>query len=726
MSRVLIVSNRLPISIDKNHAGLNYKHSTGGLATGMSSVFESQEENMWIGWPGIPWEDIEEGEQQEIHEHLSAKGFYPVLLTQKQVNLYYYGFCNKTIWPLFHYFSLYAVYDVELWEAYQEVNEAFCKAILEVYQPGDVIWIHDYHLFLLPNLLRKEIPEATIGFFLHIPFPSFELFRLLPWRQEILQGLLGADLIGFHTHDYVRHFCDSIRRLLGYDHTFGRVLVDNRLVQADAFGMGIDYHHFAESVKKPEVESEIDNMRKKVGDQRVILSVDRLDYSKGIPQRLEAYDMFLESNPEYKERIVLILKIVSSRTKIDQYMLLKKQVEELVGRINGKHGSIKWMPVWYMYRYLPFSTMLALYGAADVCLITPLRDGMNLIAKEYVAASRDGRGVLVLSEAAGAAQELGEALIVNPNSKEEVKNALEEALAMPAEEQKERNWEMQRRLARYNVIQWANTFQYSLSVIKNKQQELKAKNLNSDLRQKLIDDYWQSKKALILLDYDGTLVPFSGRPVDAKPDRELVDLLQGLSKKPGSEMVIISGRDKNTLDDWLGNFPLAFSAEHGMWIKEREGEWKMLETLEDDWKKEIRPILELYVDRTPGSFIEEKEFSLVWHYRKVDPTLARARARELNDELFHLVGNYDLSILEGDRVLEIKNARINKGRAALHWVSGEEDFILAFGDDQTDEDVFAVLPEKAYTIKVGQGVSLARFNLRSYKEVRSLLKELVR
>lgn len=726
MSRVLIISNRLPISVEKNHTGLKFKDSTGGLVTGVSSVFESQQESVWIGWPGIPLEDIEENEQQEILDQLSVKGFHPVFLTQEQVDRHYYGFCNKTIWPLFHYFSLYAVYDADLWDAYREVNEAFYKALLEVYQPGDTVWVHDYHLFLLPELLRREFPEAAVGFFLHIPFPSFELFRNLPWRQEILQGLLGADLIGFHTHDYARHFSDSIRRLLGYDHTFGRVLVDNRLVKIDAFGMGIDYHYLADSIKKPEVESEINNIRKKVENQKVILSIDRLDYSKGIPQRLESYDMFLEANPEYKEKVVLILKIVASRTKIDEYMLLKKQVEELVGRINGKHGTINWMPVWYMYRFMPFSTMLALYGAADVCLITPLRDGMNLIAKEYVAASKNAQGVLVLSETAGAAQELGEALIVNPNNKEEVKNALEEALAMSEEEQKERNLEMQRRLERYNVMQWANTFLYSLAIIKNRQKELQAKALTSDIKHKIVDDYRQSKKALILLDYDGTLVPFSGRPVDAKPDRELVDLLLALSQKPDSEIVIISGRDKNTLDEWLGDFPIAFSAEHGMWIKEKGEDWGILETIEVDWKSEIYPVLELYVDRTPGSFIEEKEFSLAWHYRKVDLPLARARVRELNDELFHLVGNYELSILEGDRVLEIKSARVNKGRAVLHWVSGEEDFILAFGDDQTDEDVFAVLPEKAYTIKVGQGASLARFNLRSYKEVRSLLKEFVR
>ncbi len=725
MSKILIVSNRLPLNVVKNHNRLHYKFSAGGLATGVNSVFESGEKNVWIGWPGIPLENISERNRQEISDRLTAKKFYPVFLTNQQVNRYYNGFSNETIWPLFHYFPQHTIYNTDFWEAYREVNEVFCQAVLENYEPGDVVWVHDYHLLLLPGLLREKIPQASIGFFLHIPFPSFELFRFLPWRQEILQGILGSDLIGFHTYDYVCHFCNSIRRLLGYDHTFGRVLVNNRLVKVDSFAMGIDYLRFTQAMCEPEVKAEMKKIYNKVGEQKIILSIDRLDYSKGIPQRLEAYDLFLESNPEYRERVVLIMAAVPSRIKIEHYILLKKNVDELVGRINGKYGTMRWMPVWYIYRFLPFSTLVALYGAADACLVTPLRDGMNLIAKEYVAACKDGRGVLILSETAGAAQELGEALIVNPNSKEEVKGALEEALAMPEEKQAERNREMQKRLERYDVIQWATTFHHSLSAIKSKQHELQAKFLSLEIEHKLVQDYRQSERALFLLDYDGTLVPFSKKLEDARPDEEVLNLLQALSQKQENEVVIISGRDRKTMDEWLGSLSLSLSAEHGMWLKDRNKDWEMSEPMDDSWKQEIRPILELYVARTPGSFIEEKEFSLVWHYRKADSDLARARLGELKDELFHLVGNYDLAILEGSKVLEIKNARINKGRAAQNWMSEEYDFVLALGDDKTDEELFAVLPEWAYTVKVGREPSRARFNIDSFKEARSLLKKMV-
>ena len=725
VGRLLIVSNRLPITVVRKGGRLRFQPSVGGLATGLSSSYKLYQ-SLWIGWPGIALEKIKEEEKEEINKKLIADNCYPVFLSQKDIEDYYYGFCNKTIWPLFHYFPLYAVYNKNFWDAYKRVNEAFCETVIKVVKPGDIIWVHDYHLMLLPKLIRERLPDATIGFFLHIPFPSLEIFRLLPWRKDILEGLMGADLIGFHTYDYVRHFLDSVRSILGYESAFGQITAGNRVVRVDAFPMGINYEQFANTVNNSEVQKEISKIRKWVGKRKIILSIDRLDYTKGILQRLEAYDIFLEKNPEYKEKVTLILVVVPSRTGIEHYIMLKKRVDQLVGKINGKHGTIGWTPVWYLYRLLPFNTLVALYHIADVALVTPLRDGMNLIAKEFVATKVEGKGVLILSETAGAAKELGEAIIINPNNKEEIVQALKEALTMSDEEQIERIRVMQKRLQRYDVLRWISDFMDRLSHVKKLQQELCARRLTHDVKKRLISDYSKSKRRLILLDYDGTLVPFAEKPEKAKPDDELLRLLKALIDEPRNEVVIISGRDRRILEKWFNNLNVGLVAEHGVWIKEKGRDWTTIEPLRNDWKEEIRPILELYVDRTPGSFIEEKEFSLVWHYRKADPELGSVRARELRNALLHLTANLNLEVLEGSKVIEIKNAGINKGRAALHWISKEKwNFILAIGDDWTDEDVFAVLPQSAYSIRVGLTPSQAKFNLDSVIDVRLLLKELV-
>jgi len=724
MRRLLIASNRLPLTVQEKKGSLQFEPSVGGLVTGLRPLYKAYN-SIWVGWTGIEQERIRE--EKDIVPRLLSERCYPVSLSQRDVEAYYHGICNRTIWPLFHYFPLYTVYRKDFWQAYERVNTAFANAVVEIAKPNDIIWIHDYHLMLLPQLVRERLPKATVGFFLHIPFPSFEVFRLLPWRKEILEGLLGADLIGFHTYDYTGHFLDSAHRLLGYEVAMGQVTAADRVVRADAFPLGIDYERFSGIAWDEKTQAEIKRFRKKLGDCKVILSVDRLDYTKGIPGRLEAFSTFLDRNPKFKRKVVFVLLVVPSRTRVEQYLQLKKQVDGLVGEINGKHGTIGWMPIWYLFRPLPFHSLAALYRLADVGLVTPLRDGMNLVAKEYVATKMDGKGVLILSETAGAAQELGEAIIINANNEEEIIQALEEALEMPKQEQIERNRIMQKRLRRYNATHWANEFMDRLLQTKKFQREMKEKALTSGMQKKLASDFQESVKALLLLDYDGTLVPFSPKPAEARPGAQLIKLLERFTKNPRNEVVLISGRDKYTLGKWFGGLNVALVAEHGMWIKEKGGKWETIETLTSDWKGEVYPILESWVDRTPGSFIEEKEFSLVWHYRKSNPRLSEIRARELINNLSNITANLNLQVLEGSKVVEVKNAGVNKGHAALRWIAREEwDFILAMGDDWTDEDTFQVLPPTAWSIKVGFGASAARFSLSCPSKATSLLRKMLK
>jgi len=383
------------------------------------------------------------------------------------------------------------------------------------------------------------------------------------------------------------------------------------------------------------------------------------------------------------------------------------------------------MPVWYLYQFLPETSLIALYHLADVALLTPLRDGMNLIAKEFLAARTDGKGVLILSEMAGAAKELREALIVNPNNRGEIAEAIRDALTMPLEEQQERNRIMQRRIQRYDVVRWAEDFVDSLSAVTRLQLKLASRKLSPSIRDRLITTYNSGENALLLLDYDGTLIPFARKPVLAYPDPELLSILARLSEAPGTEVVVISGRDKQTLEHWFGDLEIGLVAEHGVWTKKRGEPWQVIELLTNEWKRDIRPVLELYLDRTPGSFLEDKEFSLAWHYREADEEFAEVRVGELKADLAPLVANRNLGVLQGNRVIEVRNAGISKGRAALEWVSLRDwGFILAIGDDRTDEDIFSVLPTSAYSVKVGLQPSQSRFNLNSPQEVRILLQEL--
>ncbi|NLN09940.1 MAG: bifunctional alpha,alpha-trehalose-phosphate synthase (UDP-forming)/trehalose-phosphatase [Methanoculleus thermophilus] len=721
MNRLLIVSNRLPISISRKNGDIHLQRSVGGLATGVGSFYKSYE-SLWIGWPGINVQKKQDDERDRIVDVLQKEQCHPVFLSPYDIKHYYDGFCNNTLWPLLHYFNHFAEYNPKTWQVYQRVNEKFCDAVMEVVRPDDIIWVHDYHLMLLPQMLRERLPDAEIGYFHHIPFPSYEVFRHLPWRKEILSGLLGADLIGFHTYGYVRHFLSSVRRLLGYEHSFGEVRTGTRVVRTDLFPMGIDYQRFADAAGSTPVQKEIARIRQMYGKRKIILSFDRLDYTKGIPLRLEAFDALLEKKPEYRGAVSLVLIAVPSRTGVDSYQALKKQIDELVGRINGKYGTTDWTPVSYFYNFLPFDTLVAFYSAADVALVTPLRDGMNLMAKEYVATRTDGTGVLILSEMAGAAEELGEAIIVNPNDQDAVIEAIEAALAMPEKEQIERNRTMQKRLMRYDIEHWVGDFLTRLGDARAVQVERSEQIITPDIREELVADYATGEDRLLLLDYDGTLVPFAAKPQKAVPDDATRKLLEALSRAPGNEVVVISGRDRYTLDAWFGAMDIGLIAEHGVWIKERSGEWRMSEALSDEWKAEIYPLLELYTDRTPGAFIEEKDYSLVWHYRRTEPLLGAQRAKDLKDDLLHLTSNLNVGVMEGNKVIEIKNNVVNKGRAALNWVTQRAwDFILAIGDDRTDEDLFAVLPPEAYSIKVGLAPSRARFNLVEQRDVLPLL-----
>lgn len=729
--RLLIVSNRLPITITEKNGRLSFRQSAGGLVSGLSTYLqaskgtqEPKSEYIWVGWPCITVsENKKDGLKSKM---LKTSHAYPVFITEKEMDKFYHGFCNKTIWPLFHYFSSETEYIEENWQHYQQVNEVFCEAIMQIIKPGDVVWIHDYHLMLLPNILRKKMPDLPIGFFLHIPFPTFEIFRLLPraWRDEILKGIMGADIIGFHTHDYAQYFLRCVMRLLGVEHNLGTCIMENRIVKVDTYPMGIDFQKFNGAIKLPKVKEEYKRLEKPLKPAKIMLSIDRLDYTKGVLNRLKGYEIFLENNPQWHGKVILVMVVLPSRIRVEHYQRMKKQIDELTGKINGRFASMHWTPILYQFRFLSFQELAAIYHLSDVALITPLRDGMNLIAKEYVASRADNNGVLILSELAGASKELGDAIIINPNNTQEIAAALKESLEMPEADQMRRMQAMRARLKRYDVVKWADEFIRDLFFIRKEQKRMEIRLLGS-IKEKLIAEFKKARRRLVFLDYDGTLVPFAAHPQSAMPDEKILKMLKCLSDDEKNTVVIISGRDKKTLNNWFGSINMELVAEHGAWIKKKNEEWKMIKPLRNDWKSKMMPILEMYADRLPGAFVEEKETAVVWHYRQSDPELGFIRAKELTDYLVNFTANIDIQILQGDKVIEIRSLGVNKGDAGMHWLAQDTyDIIFAIGDDWTDEDLFKSLPKTAYTIKVGLTQSHAKFNVYSHTEVRKLLEQL--
>ena len=728
MGRLIIISNRLPFSLDKDGDKVSLRQSSGGLVSAIKSFFDNTSaqrgdltEKMWMGVADFPQEDW----NQVVAAHAEDQdfGILPVFVDKELYDKYYNGFSNSVLWPLFHYFSSLADYDNQYFEAYVQVNQLFAERIVPILEPGDQVWIHDYQLMILPHLLRTRKPDATIGFFLHIPFPSYEIFRLMPteWKKTLLHGVMGADLIGFHTYDYVQHFLQSVKMLLGVENHFHNLQYLDRLVRIDLFPIGIDYNKFHDAASDPEVELQCKKIRANLEDKKIIFSVDRLDYTKGLMNRLNGFEYFLERYPEWREKMVFILNIVPSRDTIPAYNDRKKQIEEKVGTINGRFSSISWQPVIYRYNHLPFKEMIALYEAADVALITPLRDGMNLVAKEYVASST-GRGVLILSELAGAAAELSEAILVNPTDVTDVASSITRALAMPIYEQRNRMSLMQRRLQEYDVFKWVNDFMDQLAQVKQEQKKQAVKLLDEKATAGIRRHYLRSKNRCLLLDYDGTLVPFSRIPSEAAPDNAVKDLLLRLSSDTRNHVVVISGRDIPSLDRWLGGLPITLVAEHGASFKMRNSSWQQMVSVSDMWKDEIRRFMQLFVLRCAGSFIEEKTNTIAWHYRNTQGGLGFSRSRELLNTLSQLIQNTTLQVIDGNKVIEVRIAGFDKGATALRIVGEmDPDFVLCMGDDTTDEDMFKALDGEAYTIKVNTGATAAQYTVLSQQQVLPLL-----
>ncbi len=725
MARLLIVSNRLPLTLRFEDEQLRIERSPGGLATGLAGPHQ-RGDGLWIGWPGDV-SDISEGEREAIESQLADLRFVPVWLGADDVKQFYAGFSNAVLWPLFHYLLDQVPLHVSDWDAYERVNERFAEEVALHYRPGDVIWVHDYQLMLVPQMLRRRIPDARIGFFLHIPFPASEIFRTLPNRERILEGLLGADLIGFHTASYMRAFASSLLLLLGIAANVDRVRYRQREVRLGVFPMGVDAEKFAAIAAKPSVAEEVARLRGS-NDCALLVGVDRLDYTKGIPRRLLSFEKLLQDQPSLAERVRLVQVAVPSRTEVGAYQEFRNQVDALIGRINGAFGTPRWAPIHYIYRSLSEEEVVALYRAADVLVVTPLRDGMNLVAKEFVAARTDEEGVLVLSELAGAASELAEAILVNPYDVDRMALALRRALTMQGPERRARMRALRRRVLAYDVHSWVRSFLTALDETTTPPEVAVLAMTPEPRLRELVERMRRAEPLILVLDYDGTLIPYATVPELAMPDELLLGLLEALAARPNTEVHLVSGSSREAMESWFGELPIALYAEHGFWSRPLGSrEWTRRPMPPQEWRDQARRILETVAARTPGSLVEEKTASMAWHYRMAEPVFGAFQANELRIHLTQLLSNVPVEVINDDRVIELRPFGLDKGSlvAPLLPDPGEKGLIVAMGDDRTDEELFAALPAGAVTIHVGAGPSRGEIRLPDVDATRRLLEELL-
>jgi trehalose 6-phosphate synthase/phosphatase len=720
LSTLINVSNRLPVTVQQDQI----IPSSGGLVAALEALPEEQIKTKWIGWPGSAFPD--ENQRRKIEQKLGDEyGCVPVFLSEEESTGFYEGFSNSSIWPLLHYLPNFLRYEPAWWDHYQHVNRTFAEKVLEVVQPDDLVWVHDYQLMLVPAILRATAPDLKIGFFLHTPFPAYEIFRCHPRRSELVSGMLGANRIGFHAFGYLRHFCTTVHRLLRIETELTHIASKEHVTALGVYPIGINAPKFQQTLESKEFRQRQDEFRLAHQGKRLVISVERMDYTKGILHRLEAIDNFLAASDK-NDDIRFLFVSVPSREGIEEYQKLVEEVESRVGQLNGKYATLLGSPIHFIHGSIPFVDLCALYALADIALVTPLIDGMNLVAKEFIACQQENAGVLILSEFAGAAEELFNAFLVNPYDTAGVAKTLRNALALPPEDRRQRTLPMREHVLRYDAQHWAHSFIDALKSGTTEHTGAATYDI-SEVRQQLRQAIAADKPIALFLDYDGTLREIEREPGAARPNPPLEGLLSRLSRQSNVDVTILSGRSQEDLQAFVGRYPFRLIAEHGAtWRAPGKQQWKRLDNnVNYAWKEKLLPILRIYEQATPGSAVEEKHSSIVWHYRKADEEFGDWKAIQLTEELSALTANHPIKVRQGKKIVEVTATRNNKG-AAVGRVLDQNDYevILCAGDDLPDESMFDLNVPGMLTVKVGSGPTQARFRVSDPAAFRKLLEDL--
>jgi trehalose 6-phosphate synthase/phosphatase len=733
---LVIASNRLPVRLRIEGDRFHAEPSVGGLATALGPL---REDAVWVGWPGTV---VPQALEARVRGRLSRDDLVPVFLSADEEEDFYGRVCNDTLWPLFHYFADRLRITPEAWQRYVEVNERFADAILERCEPDTRVWIHDFHLMLVPALLRRRAPRLSIGFFLHTPFPSSEIYRLLPAREQVLRGVLGADYVSFHTRDYARHFRSSCLRILGVDSQPDWLELHGRRVGVGVDPIGIDVAGFREVLHSQETARILADLESRYVGRSVVLGVERLDYTKGIPQKLHAFERFLEQEPERARTTSMVQVVVPSRLESPEYRAQRDEIELLIARINGRFGQPGITPVEYMHRDLSKPALVALYRRADVMMVTALRDGMNLVAHEFVLCQSDPdlpsrwRGALLLSELAGAAHVLPGALLVNPWDVEGVVAHLAGALELSARDRRRRLETMAKRVEVLDSRRWAAGFLERLARYSRRGRVTRRPPvMDETVEERIRRRFARAKTRTILLDYDGTLREFEAHPDLAQPTPEIRALLRDLAALPETDVHVVSGRRQRNLEQWFGRLPLHLCAEHGYVARAPGGEWRPLLDLDLSWLRPIERVLRRVAADVPGAHVERKACSVAWHYREAEPEYGSWRAHELLNDLPQHLAGAPAEVLLGQHVVEVRAQGVNKGvyvRSLFPHGRESTHFVLGLGDDRTDHDLLDALPSGSIAGHVGgllpsSGSSGGRedIHIAGPGEVRTFLRGLV-
>jgi trehalose 6-phosphate synthase/phosphatase len=733
---LLIASNRLPVTVEVGEDGeITTSPSAGGLVSALRGL---DEPHLWVGWPGAV---VPEASEAAVDEALRAEGLYPVYLSESEAEGHYNRTSNETIWPLLHYFIGRLRFTDDAWASYVTVNDRFADTIAAVAAPGARVWVHDFHLALLPAALRSRRPDLAIGFFLHVPFPSSEIYRLLPVRRELLHGMLGADYIGFHTGDYARHFRSSCLRILGMESEPNQIAVDGRIVGIGAHPIGIDVATFQQTLADPETARIAAELQDRYSGKQIVLGVERLDYTKGIPEKLDAFERILELEPERALTTTLVQVLVPSRLESADYTAKRDEIEQQIAHLNGRFGQFGTTPVEYLHRSISLPELVALYRRADVMMVTPLRDGMNLVAQEYVLCQSSpeppaGRqGTLLLSEFAGAAQVLPGALLVNPWDAGDLAGRLLQALSLEEAERSRRLELMADRVLQLDSRNWAKAFLARMERFAAEPKPHFPERLDDAGVARIARTLSGARRRSFLLDYDGTLRELVTHPLLAAPTDELRALLIRLASLPRTDVHVVSGRTRESLDAWLGDLPVSLCAEHGAFAREPDGAWHRIVEIDLSWLRIAEEILTRTAEDVPGSAVERKATSVAWHYREAEPEYGQWRAHELLAALGQSLSGLPAEVLTGHRVVEIRARGASKGAYVRHLESESTRSssweMLAAGDDLTDEDLFDALPAGSIAIHVGpprprgrNGTGHTRFTAESPQALRRALLRL--
>jgi trehalose 6-phosphate synthase/phosphatase len=710
----VVASNRLPFTVARTAAGLERRPSAGGLVSALEPVLRSRG-GTWVGWPGL---DLREGES--IPTGAEPYRIAPVQISNAEVTRYYHGLCNGTLWPLCHSLPQYASFERKNYDTYEQINRRFADAVLSESDPEDLIWLHDYQLMLAASPLRQQRPDARLAFFLHIPFPSYDIFRLMPWDGELLNALLCCDLVGFHVMGYAQNFLDCVERRLGARVDRDAMIVEHgdRAVRVGAFPIGIEFGDFEEGARKAPRQP----MR-----ERIVLGVDRLDYTKGIPERMLAFQRLLELHPEHREKVVLMQVAVPSRSQVSSYRDLKREIDELVGQINGRFATANWSPIRYLYRSIPQDKLAAVYRDADVALVTPLRDGMNLVAKEFVAAQVDEPGVLVLSRLAGAAETMREALAVNPYDVDRTAEAIHRALSMDEAERRSRIAALRRREKRENVHEWVHKLLDTADSSRAALAPLAGEDFEAWL-----GPFLNRPKLALFLDYDGTLSPLCDHPRNAVLSPEMRTALEACADRPDTDVSIVSGRALDDVRQMVGFEGMTYAGNHGLQIAGASIDDFEHEDLVHYQERTTQLVAELEQLTGDGAWTEAKGPTLTFHYRDAPPE----RRSDLRKRVSAVITAAGYQARRAHLAIEARPPiGWDKGRAVLHILRqayglswSESVRVIYVGDDQTDEDAFRFLAGLSHTFRVGPADSYtaATRRLPDVTAVQSLLEWLSR